>query len=156
MIRLSLITPEKVVFKDEADSVSLPTTTGQIQILGTHMPLVSTLAPGELVIRKQGGAGGGGVGTADGTLEVVHFAVSSGYIEVRPGGEVVVLANTAETALEIDIERAEAARARAKELLKGKVVSGEEYATALAAIEKEWARARVGRKHLSKRRPMGV
>ena len=50
MIRLSLITPEKVVYTGEADSVSIPTATGQIQVLQNHMPLVSLLSAGGLKI----------------------------------------------------------------------------------------------------------
>lgn len=141
MIRLSLITPEKVVFKDEVDSVSLPTTTGQIQVLEKHMPLVSVLAPGELKIQKG--------------KETTFLAVSSGYIEVRPDSEVVVLANTAEHAIDIDEGRAEVARARARDLLKGKIASEAEYATVIGTIEKEWTRLRVARKHQTKRNPMG-
>ena len=86
MIRLSLITPEKVVYTGEADSVSIPTATGQIQVLQNHMPLVSILSAGELKIMRDG--------------EVTYLAVSAGYVEVRPGNEVVVLANTAEVASE--------------------------------------------------------
>lgn len=139
MIHVSLITPEKVHFQGDADSVSLPTTSGQIQILQDHMPLVTILSPGELKI-VQGG-------------ETTYLAVSGGYVEVRPGNKIVVLANSAEIALEIDIDRAEAARARARELLKGKIASEEEYATVVAMIQKEWARVNVGRKHVSHRRP---
>jgi len=138
MIRLSLITPEKVVYTGEADSVSIPTATGQIQVLQNHMPLVSILSAGELKIMRDG--------------EVTYLAVSAGYVEVRPGNEVVVLANTAEVASEIDVDRAEAARQRARDLLKGKIASDEQYATVMAALEKEFARVRIGRKHISKQR----
>ncbi len=141
MIRFSLITPEKTAYTGECDSVSLPTTTGQIQVLEKHEPLVSILAPGELKIVKGD--------------EITYLAVSSGFIEVRPGGEVVVLANTAEVATDIDIERAEQARVRARELVAGKVTSAAEYAAIAGAMEKEWARLKVGRKHFSKRGPLG-
>lgn len=142
MITFSLITPEKTVFQDEAVSVSLPTSTGQIQVLKNHVPLVSILAPGELKIVHK-----------DGTEK--FLAVSAGYIEVRAGGEVVVLANTAELATDIDIDRAEAARARAKALLTEKIHDDQEYASAAAAIEKEFARLRVARKHRSRVSPLG-
>ncbi len=139
MLHVSLITPEKVHFQGDADAVTIPTTSGQIQIFAGHMPLVTILAAGELKII----AGG----------ETKFLAVSAGYIEVRPGNKVVVLANSAEIATEIDVDRAEAARERARELLKGKIASEEEYAAVMAMIQKEWARVNIGRKHLSHRRP---
>lgn len=139
MIHVSLITPEKVHFQASADAVSIPTTSGQIQVLENHMPLVTILAPGELKIVKGG--------------ETTYLAVSGGYVEVRPHNQIVVLANSAEVATEIDIDRAEQARARARELLKGKIASEEEYAQVVAMIQKEWARVNVGRKHVSHKRP---
>lgn len=129
------------MFSDEIDAVSIPTTTGEIQILSHHMPLVSQLAAGELTIRKNGAE--------------VFLAVSHGFVEVRPNNEVVVLANTAELAGDIDAERAEAARARARELLSQKQVASEEFATVAAAIEKEFARVKVARKHRSHVSPLG-
>ncbi|MCX6781340.1 MAG: F0F1 ATP synthase subunit epsilon, partial [Candidatus Magasanikbacteria bacterium] len=87
-----------------------------------------------------------------GGTDTKFLAVSQGFVEVRPHGDVVVLANTAEVAGEIDIDRAEAARARAKELLSGKIASEEEYATVAAAIEKEFARVKIGRKHATHHR----
>lgn len=139
MIHVSLITPEKVHFQGDADSISIPTSSGQIQVLDHHMPLVTILEPGELKIV----AGG----------QTTYLAVSGGYVEVRPGNKIVVLANSAEVATEIDLDRAEAARARARELLKGHIQSEEEYATVVAMIQKEWARVNVGRKHVSHKRP---
>lgn len=126
------------MFAGEADSVSIPTTSGTIQVFEKHMPLVTVLAAGELKITRAG--------------ETSYLAVSSGFVEVRPGSEVVVLANTAEAAQEIDVDRAEAARARARDLLKGKIASDEQYATVMAALEKEFARVRIGKKHLNTRR----
>lgn len=141
MFSFSLITPEKIVFEGAAASVSLPTTSGYIQVLQNHVPLVSVLQAGEVVVRGDKG-------------ESV-FAVSAGFIEVRPGNKVVVLANTAEQAEEIDVERAEAARARAKGLLTEKIRDDQEYAAVAAAIEKEFARVRVARKHRSRVSPLG-
>lgn len=140
MIHVSLITPEKVQYQADADSVSLPTSMGQIQVLNNHVPLVAILAPGEVKIHTGG--------------ETIVLAVSQGYIEVRPGNQVVILANTAEHASEIDVDRAEAAKARARDLFKGKVMSDEEYATVMGALEKEFTRVRIGRKHVSHRRPV--
>lgn len=143
MIKISLITPEKIQFQGSADAVSLPTQTGYIQVLTNHIPLVSILSPGEVLI-VQGET-------------VTALSVSEGYIEVRPNNEVVILANTAEHAAEIDISRAEEARARARDLFKdGRVADDQQYAMVMAALEKEFARIRVARKHVSHRRPMGL
>lgn len=140
-MKFSLITPDRVMFSDVIDSVTIPTTSGEIQVLAHHMPLVSQLAAGELVIRKAG--------------DEIFLAVSHGFVEVRPNNEVVVLANTAEHAGDIDEERAQAARERARELLSQKQVASEEFATVAAAIEKEFARVKVARKHRSHISPLG-
>ncbi len=129
------------MFSDEIDSVTIPTTTGNIQVLNHHMPLVSQLAAGEMVIRKGG--------------EEIFLAVSHGFVEVRPDNEVVVLANTAELAGDIDTERAESARARARDLLSQKQVASGEFASVMAAIEKEFARVKVAHKHRSHTSPLG-
>lgn len=145
MLNVSLITPEKMQFTGTADAVSMPTQTGYIQVLTNHIPMVSILSPGEVLI-VQGET-------------VTALSVSEGYIEVRPNNEVVILANTAEHATEIDIERAEAARERARELFKTGVISDDEqYAHVMASLEKEFARIRVARKHVSHRRmpPTGL
>lgn len=140
MIHVSLITPEKVQFNGSADAVSMPTQTGYIQVLTNHIPMVSILSPGEVLV-VQG-------------EKVTALSVSEGYIEVRPNNEVVILANTAEHASEIDIDRAEAARIRARELFKdGRIADDQQYAQVMAALEKEFARIRVARKHVSHRRP---
>src|SRR3989344_1789061 len=98
-----ITTPERTVYKDEADAITIPTSTGEITILPNHAPLVSQLVPGELTVRHNG--------------EEVNMAVSGGFIEVRPGNQVIVLADTAERAEEIDIAKAEEARERARKLI---------------------------------------
>jgi F-type H+-transporting ATPase subunit epsilon len=106
-------------------------------VLPNHIPLISVLQPGELVAK----AGG----------EEVAMAVSGGMVEVRRN-EITILADTAERAEEIDLKRAEEARARAEQLKKEKIRADEtEYATAAAIFEKNLARIRVARKHLTRR-----
>lgn len=141
MFSFLLITPEKIVFDGRVSAVSLPTTSGYIQVLQNHVPLVSVLQAGEVLLNGDNG-------------ERV-FAVSAGFIEVRPGNKVVVLANTAERVEEIDTERAEAARIRARDLLAEKIYGDQEYAVVAAAIEKEFARVRVARRHRSRVSPLG-
>ena len=101
-IKLEIVTAERLVYSDEVDVVVAPGMDGQLGILPHHTPLMTMLKPGELLLRKDGG-------------ETI-IAVSGGFLEVRPD-RVVVLADTAERADEIDVERAEAARRRAQERL---------------------------------------
>ncbi len=136
-INFEITTPEKIVYSEEVDEVVLPTPQGEIGILPNHIPLVSLLSPGELRIKKGD--------------DVVYMAVSGGFIEVRPD-KVIVLADTAEQAEDIDEERAEEARKRAQELSKEKRVDAKEFAALTAKIEKEFARLKVARKKRRRRK----
>lgn len=136
-IYFEITTPEKNVYRDEVDSISMPTEMGQITILANHIPLVSSLTPGELIIRKDG--------------KELDMAVSGGLVEVRGNNHVVVLSDTAEHAEEIDEARAEEARKRAEELLKEKRDDASEYAIVAAKLQRELARLRVARKHRNKK-----
>src|SRR3989338_2595361 len=103
--RLEIITPEKVVYSQEVQQVTLPTQQGEITVLPHHVPLVSSVAAGELKI-------------VDVTGES-YLAISGGLLQVDPAG-VRILADTAERVDEIDVARAEVARQRALELIKQK------------------------------------
>ncbi|MFA5030943.1 MAG: F0F1 ATP synthase subunit epsilon [Patescibacteria group bacterium] len=135
-IHLKITTPERVVMADDVDEVVLPTAMGEIGILPHHIPLVALLAPGEIRVKK------------DNTES--FLAVSGGFIEVQPK-RVIVLADTAEHAHEIDEQRAEEARKRAEELRKTKRVDATDFALVAANLEKELARLRVVRKHRSRK-----
>ncbi len=134
-INFKIATPERVVYKEEVDQITLPTMQGEITILPNHIPLISVLKPGEVLIKKDG--------------EEISLAVSGGFIEVLPD-KVVCLADTAERAEELDVERAEAARKRAEEALNTKRFDAKEFAALSAMMEKELARLKVGKKHLTK------
>jgi len=103
-IRLDIVTAERMVYSDEVDMVIAPGVMGALGILPHHAPLVTALEVGELRVKK-------------GEIEE-HFAIGGGFMEVLPD-RVIVLADTAEHADEIDIARAEAARERAERLLRG-------------------------------------
>jgi len=138
-IKLKIVTLEKVVSSDTVSQVSLDTKMGQITILPNHLPLVAELVPGEIIVKKS---------TKGGETEE-WMAVSGGFVEVLPDA-VVILADTAEYAAEIDQARAEEARAKAEELLKEKMVDSKEYAYVAAKLQKELARLRVVRKRKNK------
>jgi F-type H+-transporting ATPase subunit epsilon len=136
-IKFKIVTPEKTVYEDSIDQLTLPTTEGEITVLPNHIPLISVLSPGELVIKKDG--------------KEVAMAVSGGIIEVQKN-EITILADTAERAEEIDIERAEEARKKAEQLKEDRIrMDDTEYAAAAALLERNLARIRVAKKHLTRR-----
>lgn len=102
-LKFEIVTAERVIYSDDVDIVIAPGIEGQLGILPHHAPLLTMLQPGELVVRKEG-------------AETAIF-VSGGFLEVMHN-RVTVLADAAERAEEIDIERAEAAKRRAEEMLK--------------------------------------
>ena len=127
-IRLDVVTAERMVYSDSVDMVVAPGFEGQLGILPHHTPLMTSLLPGELRIKKGG--------------EEVSLVISGGFLEVRPD-KVVVLADTAERADEIDVERAEAARRRAQERLSQERELGIDGARAEASLRRSLARLRV-------------
>jgi len=137
-LNFEITTPERVVYSDEVDEVVLPTPQGEVGILPHHIPLVSILSPGEIRIKKGG--------------EVTHMATSGGFIEVQPK-KVVILADTAERAEEIDEVRAEEARKRAQALLKEKRADATDFAAVAAKLEKELARLKVAKRRRRKQPP---
>ncbi len=134
--RLDVVTAEREVFSDDVDEVVAPGVEGQLGILPHHAPLMTTLLPGELLIKKGG--------------EEFYLAISGGFIEARPD-RIIVLADTAERVEEIDIARAEEAKRRAEERL-AEGIPGVDTARAEAALRRSLIRLRVaGRRR--RRRP---
>lgn len=102
-IHIELVTQEKKVFEEaEADIVIVPAVEGEMGVLPNHAPVLTTLTYGELVVRK---------GVAE-----ERFAVYGGVVDVRPD-KVIVLADLAESSYALDLERAQDARERARQLL---------------------------------------
>ncbi|MBI5793790.1 ATP synthase F1 subunit epsilon [Candidatus Uhrbacteria bacterium] len=129
-LHLSIVTPERIVYEDEVDSVSVMTDMGEVTVLPDHIPLVANLRAGELTLRKDGA--------------VQYLVASTGFLEVRPGNKLVVLADTAERAEELELEKIEEARERARQLLEEKRhVDDVAFADAAAILERELARHRV-------------
>lgn len=103
--RLDIVTPEKVVFSEEIDFIVAPGADGELGVLPEHAPLVTALKIGTMRV-QQGG-------------KFFKVAVSGGFMEVK-NSRVVVLADTAERADQIDLERARSAKQRAEQRLSGK------------------------------------
>lgn len=142
MAKLSfeLTTPERLVLKDEFDAVTLPTQEGEITVLPGHIPLVANLASGVITVITGG--------------TEWYIAVSGGFVEVQPGSAVIVLADTAERAEELDYKSVQEARDRAAALLAGKR-HADQVATAAAAalLAREMARLKVVEKYRRTRHP---
>jgi len=132
-IQLEIVTPERLVYEDEVDSVNVPGIEGELGILPHHAPLVSILGFGELRIRKGGAE--------------ESFAIAGGFVQVRPD-KVVVMAETADLAAEIDLERAQEARREAERALESGYSEGADLSAARAALQTALMRIRVAeRRH---------
>ena len=129
-LHLSIVTPERIVFEDEVDSVSAMTQMGEVTILPGHVPLVANLQAGELRLKKNG--------------EESFLVASTGFLQVQSGSKIVILADTAERVEELELEKIEEARERARKLLtETRHVDDVAFAHAAAMMERELARHRV-------------
>lgn len=125
---LEIVTPERLAFSDQVDAVVLPGTEGELGVLPHHAPLLAMLGVGELRVRREG-------------LEE-SFAITGGFVQVRPD-KVVVMAETADLASEIDLERAQEARREAERALETGYHEGADLAAARAALQQALLRVRV-------------
>ena len=132
-ILLEIVTPERLAYSDEVDAVILPGSEGELGVLPHHAPLVSMLGIGELRIRKGG--------------EEEAFAIVGGFLQVRPD-KVVVMAETADMASEIDLAKAEDARREAERALETGFHEGADLSAARAQLQQALLRIRVAeRRH---------
>jgi F-type H+-transporting ATPase subunit epsilon len=127
-LRLEIVTPEREAFSDDVDAVTLPGAEGEIGVLPHHAPLLSTLGVGELRIRRGG--------------QEELFAIAGGFLQVRPD-KVVVMAETADLASEIDLEAAEQARRDAERALAEGFDEPADLARARASLQRALLRIRV-------------
>jgi F-type H+-transporting ATPase subunit epsilon len=104
-INLEIITPEKIIYKDSVDSITVPGTKGMFQVLKDHAPLMSTIEIGVITLKKND--------------KNTHFTTAGGTIEVL-NNKVLILADSVEVITDIDIDRAERAKTRAEENLNRK------------------------------------
>lgn len=101
--RLELVTPERTTFSDDVTSVVAPAYDGYVGLLAGHAPMVCALLPGEIIIQAPSGTR--------------YFATAGGFLEVS-GNRAILLTDATEPVEDIDIERAEASRKRALEVLQ--------------------------------------
>ena len=121
-ILCNIVTQERTVFSSDVDYISLPGTEGVMGVLPNHAPLLTALSFGEVMVRVNG--------------DEEFFAIGGGFAEIRPD-QVIILADSAEHADEIDTERAEKARKEAEEAMKAGVsIDAERYAQIDAALRR--------------------
>lgn len=125
MLNLEIVTPEKKVFSDTVEAVSVPTTSGEVGLLSEHAPLISALKPGILSYTR-GGA-------------TERMMIAGGFLEVSDN-KVSVLADTAEAASEIDVEAARLERETVEKSLGAWKGTEDEFEMQTERLEKANAR----------------
>ena len=129
-LRLEIVTPEGTVYSEDVQMVTLPGVVGQMGVYPQHTPLITQMAPGELIVRKDG--------------RDLFIATGEGLIEVT-ASRVDVLTDLAVAADRIDEAKAEEARRRAEARLREKL-SDEDVATVNASLARSLAQLRVKRR----------
>jgi F-type H+-transporting ATPase subunit epsilon len=137
-LHLEIVTPEKRAFTGDVDEVIVPGSEGELGILPHHAPLISTLGHGVLRLKRGG--------------QEEEFAIFGGFLQVRPD-RVVVLAETADLASDIDLERAERARREAERVLEG-AREPADLEIARSALQRALIRIRLAER--GARRPRGT
>ena len=130
-LRLDIVTPEKQAYSDDVELVVLPGAVGEMGVYPGHMPLMTQILPGELVVTKGG--------------QRLHLAVGEGFVEITQT-RVAVLTDMAIEESHIDESAAEAAVKRAQEAMANKDLAGEESAAVQAALMKSLAQLHVKRR----------
>lgn len=132
-LHLEILTIERKLFDDHVSMVIAPGSEGVLGVLPSHTPLLTALTFGELQIKREG-------------QEDEFFAIGGGFMEVQPD-HVIVLADSAEYAEEIDLARAEAARHRAEEMLvQARGREELDFARAEAALRRSIVRIKIAQR----------
>jgi len=130
-LKFEIITPEGPVYTEDVEMVTLPGIAGQLGVYPEHVPLMTQMVPGEIIVRKDGND--------------TFFATGAGLIEVT-ANRVSILTDLAVQADKIDEAKAEEARQRAEARLREKL-SDEEVATANASLARSLAQLNVRRRY---------
>ena len=130
-LRLEIITPEAKTYSEDVEMVTLPGLEGEMGIFPHHVPLMTQILPGEVIVRKDG--------------KEQFLAVGEGFVEIT-GERVAILTDMAIKADDIDEAQAEEARRRAESRLQQKL-SDEDMAAVNAAIARSIAQLHVKRRH---------
>jgi len=130
-LKLEIVTPAATVYSEDVQMVTLPAVDGQIGIFPRHVPVLTRIVPGEIIVRKTGGHD--------------FLAIGEGLVEIT-GDRIAIVTDMAVAAKDIDEARAEEARQRAAARLRDKI-SDEEVATVNASLARSLAQLRVKRRH---------
>ena len=132
-LRLDIVTPHGLVLSEDVDEVAATGTEGEFGVLPGHVPFITTLKVGMIILKKGS--------------KTEYVFVSSGYAEVSPD-KVVVLADSAERSEDIDVERAKAAIKRAEERLRQEEKI--DFARATAALERATIRIQIAERRVAR------
>ena len=130
-LKLEIVTPEKVAYSDDVESVVLPAVEGEMGVLPMHIPVLTQITPGELVVTKAGAKS--------------YLAVGEGFVSVDQTS-VKVMTDMAISWEQIDESAAEDAVARAKESMARTDLGSEETAALQAVLMKSLAQLHVKRR----------
>src|SRR5436190_23309103 len=132
-LKLEIITPEETAYSEDVEMVTLPGVEGELGIFPQHVPLMTQMVPGEIIVRKDG--------------HEQSFAVGEGLVEIM-GDHIAVLTDMAVAADKIDEAKVEEARRRAEARLQQKL-SDEEVAALNSSLARASAQLRVKRRRRS-------
>ena|SRR5258708_473123 len=132
-LHLTIVTQEKELLSVDVDSLTAMTTSGEVTILPEHIPLMTKLSDTELVYRING--------------QAHSLAVTGGFLNVEPGSNVVVLADSAIRSEEINEAKAEEARKKAQETMQNEKLSKTEMFIAEGELRKAILQLKVAQKH---------
>ena len=129
---MKIVTPEQLILEQEdLDSITVPTADGEITLLPHHIPLVSQITPGEIILRKEGREN--------------SLVTTNGFLKIDPQGYVTILADYAIRSEEIEIAKVEEAKRKAEEAMKEKV-SERDFAIAEAELRRTLLELKVAQK----------
>lgn len=129
-LKLEIVTPDAIIFSDDVQMVTMPAVDGQIGVFPHHVPLLTQVVPGEMIVRKDG--------------RESFLAIGEGLVLIT-GDRVAIVTDMAVPAERIDEAKAEEARQRAAARLRDKI-SDEEVATVNASLARSLAQLQVKRR----------
>ena len=130
-LKLEIVTPDATIYSEDVEMVTLPGVVGEFGVYPQHVPLMTQMLPGEMIVRKGG--------------RESYLAVGEGMVEVM-GDRVSILTDMAVAAANVDEAKAEEARQRAEARLREKI-SADESSAAQAALARSLAQLQVKRRH---------
>jgi F-type H+-transporting ATPase subunit epsilon len=130
-LKLEIITPEEVAYRDDVEMVLIPAELGDMGVYPMHVPLMTRILPGELIVTKRG--------------ELTHLAIGEGFAEITQTN-VRILVDMAIEERHIDEAAAEAAIERAQQAIREGLLANQEVAAAQIALMKSTAQLKVRRR----------